>query len=211
MEKYLKEFDKRFTIIFPIIKEFRQSTAKPDTSTSDSLHFKLQGLSKKVAALEQSAWQHIHITSSPTSVTQSVTMDSDIKDIRHQMKILQHRIVGGGVKIGSKVFQSFEDVQVWVKSELPTRRYGLFVDAVSILDFFSCLGHIDAENQGPLSIMRTKQALLPSMNPVLLLQFKIFSRKFLVKEIHINISLPSAILINGTMGPTAWSTKLLGA
>lgn len=147
MEKYLKEFDKRFTIIFPIIKEFRQSTAKPDTSTSDSLHFKLQDLSEKVAALEQSAWQHIHITSSPTSVTQSVTMDSDIKDIRHQMKILQHRIVGGGMKIGSKVFQSFEDVQVWVKSELPTRRYGLFVDAVSILDFFSCLGHIDAENQ----------------------------------------------------------------
>lgn len=31
--------------------------------------------------------------------------------------------------------------------ELPIRHYGLFVDAVSILDFFSGLGHVDAENQ----------------------------------------------------------------
>lgn len=35
-------------------------------------------------------------------------------------------------------------MQVWVTSHLPTRRYGLFVDGVSIFEFFSH-GHIDAE------------------------------------------------------------------
>jgi len=92
------------------------------------------------------AWQQINAAPSPTSVI-PVSTDSNLQDIRHQLKILQHWIVGSGVKVGAKVFQSFEDVQVWVKSDLPIRRYGLFVDAVSILDFFSCLGHIDTENQ----------------------------------------------------------------
>lgn len=52
---------------------------------------------------------------------------------------------GDGVQIGTNVFQSFSDVQVWVKSELPDRCYGLFVDAVSFLDFFTCCNHTDAE------------------------------------------------------------------
>jgi hypothetical protein len=147
IEKCVKEFDKRFMIIFPILKEARQTKPVIDHSTTDALKLQLQDLSKKVDILEQTAWQQIHTTSSPTSVTHPVTLEAEIKDIRHQMNILQHWIVGGGVKTGSKVFQSFEDVQVWVKAELPIQRYGLFVNAVSILDFFSCLGHIDAENQ----------------------------------------------------------------
>jgi hypothetical protein len=59
------------------------------------------------------------------------------------------------VQIGSKTFQSFEDVQVWVVSELPIHRYGLFVDAVSLLDFFSFLGHTDTEKQ--LSAFHSQQ------------------------------------------------------
>lgn len=49
------------------------------------------------------------------------------------------------MQIGAKVFQSFDIVETWVKTELPTQRYGLFVDAVSLLDFFSCIGHMDAD------------------------------------------------------------------
>jgi hypothetical protein len=36
-------------------------------------------------------------------------------------------------------------VETWVKTELPNQRYGLLVDAVSLLDFFSCIGHVDAD------------------------------------------------------------------
>jgi hypothetical protein len=147
VERYLKEFEKRFTIIFPILKEVHQLKLGTDSNNMDTLCKQFYDLSEKVETIEHMAWQQVNQVSSPTSVAQSVNVETDLKDIRHQMKILQHCIVGGGVKIGSKVFQSFEDVQVWVKAELPTHQYGLFVDAVSILDFFLCLGHINAENQ----------------------------------------------------------------
>jgi len=65
--------------------------------------------------------------------------------LQAQVKLLQQRIVGDGVQIGSKVFQSFDDLRVWVPLKLPTRRYGLFVDAVSLLDCFTSMGHVDAE------------------------------------------------------------------
>jgi hypothetical protein len=151
-DKHIKEFEKRFTIIFPILKNIHQQSNHLDSTQKISeLHQHLHELSLKIDTIEQMHWQQFTSTSSPVSVTQPTfatsTVEAEIKDINAQMKILQHRIVGGGVKIGTKVFQSFEDVQLWVKVALPIRRYGLFVDAVSILDFFSCLGHIDAENQ----------------------------------------------------------------
>jgi hypothetical protein len=71
-------------------------------------------------------------------------VESQIKEINTQLQQLQHKIVGKGVQIGNKTFQSFEDVKQWVNSHLPNHRYGLFVDSVSLFEFFSA-GHIDAE------------------------------------------------------------------
>jgi len=42
-------------------------------------------------------------------------------------------------------FKSFEDVKVCVRTHLPNRRYGLFVDGVSLLDFFLAANHTDME------------------------------------------------------------------
>ncbi len=44
----------------------------------------------------------------------------------------------------NKTFQSFEEVKTWVSLQLPCRRYGLFVDGISIFEFF-VLGHVDVE------------------------------------------------------------------
>jgi len=71
---------------------------------------------------------------------------SQVLDLTAQVKLLQQRILGNGVQIGNKIFQSFNDLRAWVPLHLPNRRYGLFVDAVSLLDFFTCIGHVDAEN-----------------------------------------------------------------
>jgi hypothetical protein len=60
------------------------------------------------------------------------------------MKQLQLRVVGKGVQIANRTFQSFDDVRTWVITNLPIHRYGLFVDGVSIFEFFTH-GHIDAE------------------------------------------------------------------
>jgi hypothetical protein len=145
-DKLMKEFDKRFSIIFPILKDMKQSRFVSPQLVE--IQQQLLDLTDKINAMDQAAWQQMNVNPSPVSVTNTPSLGAgDLQDLKHQIKVLQHRIVGGGIKIGSKVFQSFEEVQLWVKAELPIRRYGLFVDAVSILDFFSCLGHIDAENQ----------------------------------------------------------------
>lgn len=67
-----------------------------------------------------------------------------VQELAAQMKQLQLRVVGKGVQIANKVFQSFDDVRTWVSVHLPIRRYGLFADGVSIFEFFTH-GHIDAE------------------------------------------------------------------
>jgi hypothetical protein len=90
-----------------------------------------------------------------SGTTGHLGQDERFNDLENRILLLQQRIVGGGVQIVSKTFQSFEDVQVWVVSELPIHRYGLFVDAVSLLDFFSFLGHIDTEKQ--LSAFHSQQ------------------------------------------------------
>jgi hypothetical protein len=69
---------------------------------------------------------------------------TQVQELSAQMKQLQLRVVGRGVQIANKVFRSFDDVRAWVGAHLPTRRYGLFVDGVSIFEFFTH-GHIDAE------------------------------------------------------------------
>jgi len=60
------------------------------------------------------------------------------------MKQLQLKVVGKGVQVANKTFQAFDDVKTWVDTHLPNHWYGLFVDGVSIFEFFS-VGHIDAE------------------------------------------------------------------
>jgi hypothetical protein len=44
-----------------------------------------------------------------------------------------------------EVFQCFEDVKSWVVAKFQIRRYGLFVDGVSLLDFFTFVAHMDTE------------------------------------------------------------------
>jgi hypothetical protein len=100
LESYHKEFDKRFSIIFPILKEFRQ--AKSTSLLTANLLHQMQALSEKVVMLEQMSWQHITVVPSPVSIAQTPSLgEADLKDLKHQLKILQHRIVGGGVKIGA--------------------------------------------------------------------------------------------------------------
>jgi hypothetical protein len=69
---------------------------------------------------------------------------AQLNAVKAEMKQLQLRVVGKGVQIANRTFQSFDDVRTWVITNLPIRRYGLFVDGVSIFEFFTH-GHIDAE------------------------------------------------------------------
>jgi hypothetical protein len=81
-------------------------------------------------------WDNSPLSTSPIA--------AQVQELSAQMKQLKLRVVGKGVQVGNKVFQSLDEVKTWVTTQLPCRRYGLFVDGVSIFEFFTH-GHIDVE------------------------------------------------------------------
>jgi hypothetical protein len=91
----------------------------------------VQAISSHLDSLHETLWTNELLSQPSTGVVPLKT----IKDIQNQLMLLHQRILGGCVLLGMKVFPSFDNVQVWVKAELPNRRYCLFVDAVSLLDF----------------------------------------------------------------------------
>jgi hypothetical protein len=87
----------------------------------------------------------------PSDLFSPTTMDSNtlyrrIIDLEETVKILLgNRVVGAGAQRVGCVFQSFDDLLVWVKVKVPKERFGLFVDGHSVLEFFTLSGHIDTE------------------------------------------------------------------
>jgi hypothetical protein len=152
LEACAQEFEKSFSRMLPILLNARaapshRSTEQVPPDVTEKLASQLQELTSKVDLLQQILWEGSAIASSSSTSLSSSSTNADqlLRDMQGQLKVLQQRVVGAGVQVGAKVFQSFEDVETWVKAELPTQRYGLFVDAVSLLDFFACSGHVDAE------------------------------------------------------------------
>jgi hypothetical protein len=145
IEKCLQVFESHFSKILPILRAAKvsvQGSASNSVPRTDYevLQKQVAQLTTTVESMQTVLWDSG--CSSPAVSPQAG--DPVILEIQSQLKQLQHQVVGGGVRIGAKIFQSFDMVETWVKSELPNQRYGLFVDAVSRLDFFSCIGHVDA-------------------------------------------------------------------
>ncbi len=107
-------------------------------NTTPRVENELDLLKAQVIGLQQELKSINDISSLSTT---SKSIGKQMRDVKHQLKILQQRIAGNGEQIGTKVFQSFEDVKTWVTTNIPTRRYGLFLDAVSLLDFISASNH----------------------------------------------------------------------
>lgn len=86
---------------------------------------------------------------------------------------------------------------------------GLFVDAVSLLDFFTCIGHVDAEKM----LLSTASSILaspPCMKRAWLLLYKICSpwssaNQALLAWIIPNFSQPYKIPTNGIIAQQDWS------
>lgn len=82
----------------------------------------------------------------PADLLQQVNLlEATIRDQAHQISLLENRVVGAGVKMGDLIFQSFEDLLIWVKTKLPGGRFGFIVDGHSFLEFFTLSSHIDSE------------------------------------------------------------------
>jgi hypothetical protein len=62
----------------------------------------------------------------------------------HLVKSLEKHFVGDGIRIGRFLFQSKEDLRIWLVQHVPDNHFGLFVDAVSIFDFLA-QAHVDSK------------------------------------------------------------------
>jgi len=134
VEKQLSSYEGRFARLLPLLQNItKQSTAFP--SQDALLCEEFQEMQRRMDLFSAQVTQK--------SVLGTEDLSSQVISLQAQVKLLQQQIFGDGVQIGSKVFQSFDDLHAWVPLKLPNRRYGLFVDAVSLLDFFTSVGHVD--------------------------------------------------------------------
>jgi len=104
------------------------------------LQKELPDVKKKVDNADEAAWNML----APDG-RDAGTFDADMRDVKAKLVLLEQRVVGEGVQMGTKVFQCFEDMRTWTITGLPNGRYGLFVDGVSLLDFFAFTGFTESE------------------------------------------------------------------
>jgi hypothetical protein len=60
-----------------------------------------------------------------------------LNSIELKLSQVETRLVGEGVTLGSFTFQALDDVRLWCRKNLPTHRFGLFLDGVSIFEFLA--------------------------------------------------------------------------
>jgi hypothetical protein len=141
----LRALENRVLRLVPLLSQLKRGNHTSVVTPTSQVHDRLRACEDSVAILK-SLVTDMQTSSATTSTVNPFpsALESQIKEIQVQIQQLQHKIVGKGVQIGNKTFQSFEDVKQWVTAQLPNHRYGLFVDGVSLFEFFSA-GHIDAE------------------------------------------------------------------
>jgi hypothetical protein len=134
--------ERRFTHIKPIItnlKAHRGTAAGPDLSP---LLTRLEELEAKLQRQNPTS-----NTAPPADIQQRLDqLEVTLRDQAHTISLLENRVVGAGVKMGDLVFQSFEDLLLWVKVKLPSGRFGFVVDGHSFLEFFTLSLHVDSES-----------------------------------------------------------------
>lgn len=67
-----------------------------------------------------------------------------LNTLEHALKSLEKCTIGEGTKIGRFLFQSKEDLCLWMVTHLPNNWFGLFLDAMSIFDFLA-QPHLDTQ------------------------------------------------------------------
>jgi len=147
LQDTVRRHESRFTKILPILMNMQASPATAMTMPHDrdkQMEDKLHELTQMVEELKDKQWQ-MAFASTSQPVSPLSVLDEKLSNMESQIQNLQMRIVGNGVQIGGVVFQCFEDVKVWITAKFPIKRNGLFVDGVSLLDFFTFVSHVDTE------------------------------------------------------------------
>jgi hypothetical protein len=164
-------YDARFQRIHPILLSVRDLQSK-FMALEASLASR-QASSMLPSAVSNDPWLHqFHSPSaggsapigsalnpavvSPTSSPPTLVNDAEarLRSIEHQLKSLEKRVVGDGIRVGRFLFQSREDLRIWLATHVPTNRFGLFLDGVSVFDF---LAHTHMDSQENMTHLYNSQ------------------------------------------------------
>ena len=150
-------YDQRFNTIGPIIQKLVSqpgSSVSFHSSSADDVNRRLNKLEEvnsdvvlrqvldRISNLELSRPIGASMISSSSDTDLGIFKDA-IAKLNVKLETLERRVVGDGLAIGIYVFQSFEDLRVWMKTHVPNNRYGLFVDVIGLFELF-CTDHVDA-------------------------------------------------------------------
>lgn len=96
----------------------------------------------------------------PAASGEIATLENEVKQLQALVQRLEDRLAGERVIIGSTVFPSYVDTEVWVKKFAPGNRYGFLVDGHTILEFLQASTHAGLEDvmDGQYKVERTKLA-----------------------------------------------------
>jgi len=138
VEATIGVFQRRFGNIKPLLSGLvnRQSSRSSPTFTTHS-DLKFESLENRLKAVE-STLKESNISEPNKEV---LTLITRLGDLEEKIKVMENRVVGTGVQMGSQVFQSFEDLLVWVQVKVPKGRFGRH----SFLEFFTLSGHVETE------------------------------------------------------------------
>jgi len=132
--------EKRFTLIQPLllsIPKLSEDIAALKTTTCVSTDPWTANFAPQPHVIPPSP-------SGSTPVESTVDAITRLNTIEHAIQSLEKRVVGDGIKIGRFLFQSKEDLRLWFVTNVPSNRFGLFLDAVSIFDFLA-QPHLDSQ------------------------------------------------------------------
>jgi hypothetical protein len=171
IERDVRAVEQRLLKLLPLLTQLRQARV-PAPDQPSQVQDQLDALTRRVQELHELVYDQVLVGAAPMGPSPSTSTPaaggpvlipdspgpltgssspvslhevmSQLLTVQTEMKQLQLRVVGKGVQIANRTFQTFDEVKLWVTTNLPNRRYGLFVDGVSIFEFFTH-GHIDAE------------------------------------------------------------------
>jgi hypothetical protein len=134
----LDRFDQRFRVISGALHQVK--TLMSDVQQIQAKLSNTQGPMPVPRA--HPLLQRLHTSRPPSPVVgptsdYGVDLVAKVNSMELKMTQLENRLVGEGVSIGSFTFQSLDDVRVWCRRNLPTNRFGLFLDGVSIFEFLA--------------------------------------------------------------------------
>jgi hypothetical protein len=131
IQETLEKFNNCFHVISPILQQVKILSQESKQLASKNVTYPSQPrLSPLFGARNRSPMPNPTVSLGDDAIARLSSMGL-------KLSTLERRVVGDGVSIGTYSFQSLEDVRSWCETHLPTKRFGLFLDGVSVFEFLA--------------------------------------------------------------------------